>query len=114
MVSQNVTAPLTRAATFLIVSASSRSAITTIRATKSRIGDITNDLSIRFPDGRLSCTVGIGSSIWSRLTSLTRPKELHPFREVRGAKHTAVSTPGDILFHIKADRQGLCFELENN
>lgn len=113
MVSQNITAPLTQAAIFLIVSASSRStATTTIRATLSSISDITNSLSIRFPDGKLSCIVGIGSSIWNRLTSSPRPKELHPFHEVRGVKHTAVSTPGDILFHIKADRQDLCFELE--
>ena len=25
-------------------------------------------------------------------------------------KHTAVSTPGDVLFHIRADRIDLCFE----
>ncbi len=36
---------------------------------------------------------------------------LHPFREIRGAKHTAVSTPGDLLFHIRAKRMDLCFEL---
>ncbi|KAK7221512.1 hypothetical protein V2G26_009515 [Clonostachys chloroleuca] len=113
MVSQAVTAPLTRAATFLIVSAVSQpTAIPTIRATLSSISDITKNISIRHPDGRLSCTVGIGSSIWSRLTSLPQPKELHPFQEIRGAKHTAVSTPGDILFHIRADRRDLCFEFE--
>jgi putative iron-dependent peroxidase len=28
-----------------------------------------------------------------------------------GAKHTAVSTPGDLLFHIRARRMDLCFEL---
>ena len=39
-----------------------------------------------------------------------RPKELHPFREIRG-RHHAVATPGDILFHIRATRMDLCFEL---
>ncbi|KAJ5135882.1 uncharacterized protein N7515_005160 [Penicillium bovifimosum] len=44
-------------------------------------------------------TVGIGSSIWDELTNLPRPKELHPFREVKGAKHSAVSTPRPPLPH---------------
>jgi porphyrinogen peroxidase len=35
---------------------------------------------------------------------------LHPFREIRG-QHHAVATPGDILFHIRATRMDLCFEL---
>jgi putative iron-dependent peroxidase len=39
-----------------------------------------------------------------------RPSELHPFREIQG-QHHAVSTPGDILFHIRAMRMDLCFEL---
>ena len=36
---------------------------------------------------------------------------MHPFPEVAGARHTAVSTPGDLLFHIRAERLDLCFEL---
>jgi putative iron-dependent peroxidase len=39
-----------------------------------------------------------------------RPKELHPFREIRGSHH-APATPGDILFHVRATRMDLCFEL---
>ena len=39
-----------------------------------------------------------------------RPKDLHPFREIRG-RHHAVATPGDILFHIRSTRMDLCFEL---
>jgi putative iron-dependent peroxidase len=39
-----------------------------------------------------------------------KPKELHPFREIRG-RHHAVATPGDILFHIRSKRMDLCFEL---
>src|SRR5689334_19727631 len=38
------------------------------------------------------------------------PKELRPFREIRG-QHHAVATPGDILFHIRSTRMDLCFEL---
>jgi porphyrinogen peroxidase len=33
------------------------------------------------------------------------------FREIRAEKRHAPSTPGDILFHIRAERMDLCFEL---
>jgi putative iron-dependent peroxidase len=41
-----------------------------------------------------------------------RPREPHPFPPLQGRAHTAVSTPGDLLFHIRADRHDLVFELE--
>ena len=40
-----------------------------------------------------------------------RPAELHPFREIRAGSRHAVSTPGDLLFHIRAKRMDLCFEM---
>jgi putative iron-dependent peroxidase len=40
-----------------------------------------------------------------------RPAKLHPFREIRAGSRHAVSTPGDVLFHIRARRMDLCFEL---
>src|ERR1700704_3805315 len=40
-----------------------------------------------------------------------RPSGLHPFRELAGPRHTAPATPGDLLFHIRAHRFDLCFEL---
>src|SRR5262249_2342170 len=55
--------------------------------------------------------VGIGSSAWDRLFSGPRPAELHPFRELIGAEHRAVSSPGDLLFHIRAMQLYPCFEL---
>ena len=61
-------------------------------------------------DGGLSCVIAFGSDAWDRLFGPPRPKDLHPFREIRGRYH-AVSTPGDILFHIRARRMDLCFEL---
>jgi putative iron-dependent peroxidase len=54
--------------------------------------------------------MAFGSDAWDRLFGSPRPKELHNFREIRG-RHHAVSTPGDILFHIRATRMDLCFEL---
>jgi putative iron-dependent peroxidase len=68
-------------------------------------------VGFRVPEADLSCVVGIGSSLWDRLFGGSRPVGLHPFREVAGGRHTAVSTPGDLLFHIRAHRFDLCFEL---
>ena len=39
------------------------------------------------------------------------PPACIPFRALAGAKHAAVSTPGDVLFHIRAHRLDMCFEL---
>jgi putative iron-dependent peroxidase len=55
--------------------------------------------------------MGFGSEAWDRLFGAPRPAELHPFREFRGGGRHAVATPGDLLFHIRAKRMDLCFEL---
>jgi putative iron-dependent peroxidase len=55
--------------------------------------------------------MGIGSEAWDRLFGDPRPAELHPFREIRAGGRHAVSTPGDMLFHIRAKRMDLCFEM---
>jgi putative iron-dependent peroxidase len=62
-------------------------------------------------EGGLSCVMGFGSGAWDRLFGAPRPAELHPFREIRAGDRHAVSTPGDLLFHIRAKRMDLCFEL---
>jgi putative iron-dependent peroxidase len=36
---------------------------------------------------------------------------LHPFREFKAGSRQAIATPGDLLFHIRAKRMDLCFEL---
>jgi putative iron-dependent peroxidase len=59
----------------------------------------------------LSCVMGIGSDAWDRLFGDPRPAELHPFREIQAGPRHAVSTPGDLLFHIRAKRMDLCFEM---
>jgi putative iron-dependent peroxidase len=55
--------------------------------------------------------VGFGSDAWDRLFGPPRPAELHVFREIRAGERHAVSTPGDLLFHIRAKRMDLCFEV---
>jgi porphyrinogen peroxidase len=110
---QRVDAPLTQSATFLVVTVKdSVEANKTARSALSSLDDLAKNVSIRDLGASFACTVGIGSNAWKRLTGLPRPAELHPFPEVKGAKHTAVSTPGDLLFHIRSERRDLNFEFE--
>lgn len=110
---QRVDAPLTQAATFLVLSVTDNpSAVSRIRSTLADIDGMAKNVSIRDLNASFACTVGIGSEVWDNIIGLPRPAELHPFKEVKGAVHTAVSTPGDLLFHIRAERRDLCFEFE--
>jgi putative iron-dependent peroxidase len=110
---QSVDAPLSRAAVFLVVTiAPGDAAFGRARAVFSDIGSLVRAVGFRHLDGHLSCNVGIGSNAWDRLGQATRPSLLREFPEVRGAVHTAVATPGDLLFHIRAERGDMCFELE--
>ena len=110
---QAIEAPLTQSATFLVLSvASGPGAIRTVRSTLAGIDGMAKNVSIRDSSSSFTCTVGIGSDIWDRLECGPRPVELHPFPAVKGAVHTAVSTPGDLLFHIRSDRRDICFEFE--
>jgi putative iron-dependent peroxidase len=68
-------------------------------------------VGFRATDAGLSCVLGIGSDAWDRLFGQPRPIHLHPFREIRAPRRHAVSTPGDLLFHIRAQHFDLCFEL---
>jgi porphyrinogen peroxidase len=111
-VPQAVTGRLTRAAIFLVVTIDpDPSAATAVRALVSDIGAVVRPIGFREPDGALSCVVGFGSDAWDRLFGPPRPAELHPFREIRAPARHAVATPGDVLFHIRAERLDLCFEL---
>lgn len=111
VVSQPVVALLTRAAIFLVVTlkpdpehdATARGLCADLSALKRAVG-------FRDLEGGLSCVMAIGSDAWDRLFATPKPRDLHPFREIRG-QHHAVSTPGDMLFHIRAARMDLCFEL---
>jgi len=82
-----------------------------VRELLGDIGGLIRSVAFRVPDGGLGCVVGIGSAVWDRLAGGPRPADLHPFAEIAGARHTAVSTAGDLLLHIRARRADLCFEL---
>src|SRR5208282_1601536 len=109
---QAVAAPLTRAAIFVV--ATLKPGSENRAALRSFCGDLATLLrAVGFRDleGGLSCVMGFGSDAWSRVFGPPRPAELHPFREIRAGARHAVSTPGDLLFHIRAKRMDLCFEL---
>lgn len=107
---QAVLESLTPSATFLVVTVEPGGE-DAVRQLLEDLAGLTRSVGFRAPDGRLSCVTGIGSEVWDRLFGGPRPAELHPFRELVGDRHRAVSTPGDLLFHIKAVRADLCFEL---
>jgi porphyrinogen peroxidase len=109
---QPVAAPLTRAAIFLVVSLNSGIGNrATVRSFCGDLAALVRAVEFRDLEGSLSCVLGFGSDAWDRLFGPPRPAELHPFREIRSGMRHAVSTAGDLLFHIRAKRMDLCFEL---
>jgi len=111
-VPQAVVQALTRAAIFLVATVNSGGA--SREAVRSFCGDLPallRAVGFRDIEGNLSCVMGIGSEAWDRLFGQPRPAELHPFREIKAGSRHAVATPGDLLFHIRAKRMDLCFEL---
>src|ERR1700686_397311 len=109
---QAVDAPLTRAAIFLVATLNPGSENRApLRSLCGVLAALVRAVEFRDLEGGLSCVIGFGSDAWDRLFAEPRPAELHPFREIRvGARH-AVSTPGDLLFHIRAERLDIAFEL---
>jgi len=114
-VSQPVAAKLTGAAIFLVVTINpGRQAEETVRGLCADLSSLLRAVGFRDVEGQLSCVTGFGTEAWDRLFGAPRPKELHRFREIRGVHH-AVSTPGDIMFHIRSRRRmDLCFELASH
>ncbi|MDX6345891.1 MAG: porphyrinogen peroxidase [Streptomyces sp.] len=109
-VPQGVLSPLTSSAIFLVVTVDPGGE-PVVRELLPDLAGLVRSVGFRIPEGALTCVTGIGSEAWDRLFAGPRPAELHPFREVAGARHTAIATPGDLLFHIKAGQPDLCFEL---
>src|SRR2546427_9845270 len=109
---QPVAIPLTRAAIFLVVTikpgAGNRDRI---RSFCADFAALVRSVGFRELEGSLSCVLGFGSKAWDALFGKPRPIELHKFHEIRAGERHAVSTPGDMLFHIRAQRMDLCFEL---
>ena len=111
-VPQPVVQALTRAAIFLVATINPGGA--SRAAVRSFCGDLPallRAVGFRDIEGNLSCIMGIGFDAWERLFGQPLPAELHLFREVKAGSRHAIATPGDLLFHIRAKRMDLCFEL---
>ena len=107
---QAVLAPLTPAALFLVATID-EGGEQTVHDALGDIAGLVRAIGFRDPAKRLSVVTSIGSQAWDRLFSGPRPAELHPFVELAGGRHHAPSTPGDLLFHIRAESMDVCFEL---
>jgi putative iron-dependent peroxidase len=109
---QAVLSPLTCAAIFLVVVAGpEQRSLGVIRRLFGDLPALVRAVGFRDNDGFLTCVTGVGAQLWDRLGTAERPAGLHPFQEIKAGGRHAVSTPGDILFHIRAARMDLCFEL---
>jgi putative iron-dependent peroxidase len=112
-VAQSVVAPLTRAAIFLVATLNpGPDNRTTIRSFCGDLAAVLRAVGFRDMEGGLSCVMAFGADAWDQLFGEPRPANLHAFREIHAGPRHAVSTPGDLLFHIRAKRMDLCFELE--
>jgi putative iron-dependent peroxidase len=109
---QPVLAQLTRAAIFLVVTVKPEAeSYATVRSFCGDLAGIIRAVEFRDIDASLTCIAAFGSDAWDRLFGNPRPAELHPFREFRAGNRHAPATPGDLLFHIRAQRMDICFEL---
>jgi putative iron-dependent peroxidase len=109
---QPVVAPLTRTTIFLVLTVNPN--VESLKSVRSLCGDLPKlirAVGFRDLEGKLSCVIGFGSDAWDRLFPEPRPAELHSLREIRAGARHAVSTPGDLLFHIRAERLDIAFEL---
>ena len=103
---------MTKSAIFLVATVSpGLSNAKTIKQFCPDLSALVRSVGFREQQESLSCVIGFGSEAWDRIFGKPRPKELHKFREIKAGERHAVSTPGDLLFHIRAQRMDLCFEL---
>ena len=113
MPAQTIIAPPSTAALFLIftIDETAPEAIDTVRDLFADFPGLNRTVSFRYPDADLYGVIGIGARLWPLITSAPIPEQLHEFREIRGAKHSAPSTPGDLILHLRAASVDMCWEL---
>jgi len=109
---QDVTNKPGENAVFMVFGLSSDNGVSEkVKELCSSFAAIIKSMRNRFPEADMSAVLGFGAEAWTRLfPELPRPKELELFKKIEGEKYTAVSTPGDLFFHIRAKRRDLCHE----
>lgn len=110
MVTQQIVAPPARSSIFMVLTVN-EGAEARVREFLAGLSGVVRSVSFRVPEDELICVVGVGSQLWDRMVGGPRPAHLHPFEPVTGATHTAVATPGDLLFHLRSRQPGICFDL---
>ncbi|MGH3273071.1 MAG: Dyp-type peroxidase domain-containing protein [Streptosporangiaceae bacterium] len=100
---QDVLAPPAHAAIFLVVTVRP-GAEDDVSGLLADVAGLRSHRSAPMPATQLSPSSGARNRT-ARV--LPRPAGLHPFPALAGAVHTAVSTPGDLLFHLRARRLDL-------
>jgi putative iron-dependent peroxidase len=109
---QSLNDPLTRDAIFLVVTVRpADKAVAAVRTLATDLPKLVRAAGERDLDGHLSCVLAFGADGWDRIVGGAQPALLHPFMPVVSGPRRAVSTPGDLLFHIRSERMDLCFEL---
>jgi len=107
---QSVVTPITAAAIFLVLTVND-GAEDDVRDLLADASGLKRTVGFRAPDSGLVLVTGIGARLWDRMFGAPRPADLHELPPFVGARHSALPTPGDLLFHIRANRLDLCFEL---
>jgi putative iron-dependent peroxidase len=108
---QPVLAPITEAAMFLVLTVNPGAEVH-VHDVLADVSALQRSVGFRVPEADLTCVTGIGDALWTRLFgAAAKPAGLHPFAALDGPVHQAPSTPGDLLFHLRAHRLDLCFEL---
>jgi porphyrinogen peroxidase len=107
---QPILTPLTPAAIFLVATIDTGGE-GVVHDALAGLSGLVRAVGFRNPAAHLTLVTGIGSDAWDRLFDGPRPAQLHPFREITGARHHAPATAGDLLFHIRGESMDVCFEL---
>ncbi len=107
---QPVLTPLTASAIILVLTID-EGGEPAVRELLADLSGLARTVSFRSPEGGLAVVAGIGSDAWDALFAGARPAHLHPFAALDGGRHRAVSTPGDLLFHVRSATMDLCWEL---
>ena len=82
------------------------------RAALAEVPNLVRAVGQRDESAALSCVVAIGAAAWPRLLpGRQRPAQLHPFRPLADGGRVAPATPGDVLLHVRAEREDFCHEL---
>ncbi|MDO5645248.1 MAG: Dyp-type peroxidase [Dermabacter sp.] len=110
MATQSVVAAPARSSLFLVLTVN-HGAEAAVRSILGDIPALTRAVGFRRPEDSLTTVVGLGSDLWDRMLTAPKPRHLHPFIALHGDTHTAPSTPGDLLIHVRSQHPDTAFEV---